>query len=255
MLFTPPLRRRRTFEMNQSALLMLAMTLLVQVDGGGGSAANLDPPSFNRLAQEKRGLVLDVRTPAETAQGHLPGASFIDVRDPQFEKKASRIDKQRPVFVYCASGGRSATAASTLQRLGFKEVYNLAGGIRAWKSAGLPVETSAAPSTPSSAAPLSIEAFDALLAKDSRVLADFQTPWCTPCQTMAPIVEALREKWAGKATVIRVDVDQSDALAARERIEGIPTFVLYVGGKERWRQTGEVPRDVLEAQLATALGK
>jgi thioredoxin 1 len=123
------------------------------------------------------------------------------------------------------------------------------GGIMTWLQAGLPVERGAATNADSTAG-LEPAALDALLAKEAKVLVDYQTPWCAPCKAMAPVVDQLTADWKGKAVVMRVDVDQSEALAAREKIQGVPVFVLYVAGKEKWRHAGEISKADLEAQLA-----
>ena len=215
----------------------------------GSTVAEVGAPEFKSKAEQKKGLYLDVRTPGEVARGHLPGATVIDTNDPKFKQKLSVMQKDRPMFVYCASGRRSSAAAAVMNEVGFGEVYNLAGGIAAWTREGFPVEQAQVPSSAGAHA-MQPAAFDALLQTDKRVLVDFQTPWCTPCQQMSPIVDALTEAWKGKATVLRVDIDESEALATREKIQGVPVFVLYVDGTERWRHSGEVTRDVLEAALS-----
>ena len=75
--------------------------------------------------------LLDVRQPKEYEQAHIPGAKFIPL--PLLHDKVSELDKEKPVIVYCAIGGRSRVAAQLLSGLGFKEVYNLKGGIKAWE--------------------------------------------------------------------------------------------------------------------------
>jgi len=75
--------------------------------------------------------LLDVRQPKEYEQAHIPGAKFIPL--PLLHDKVSELDKEKPVIVYCAIGGRSRVAAQLLSGLGFKEVYNLKGGIKAWQ--------------------------------------------------------------------------------------------------------------------------
>ena len=190
-----------------------------------------------------------MRTPGEVARGRLANATVIDLNDSRFEQKLALMQKDRPVFVYCASGRRSATAAELMVRQGFKDVSALNGGIMAWARAGLPVETS--PEAPPAAAnAMRPEALDALVKSERRVLVDYHTQWCAPCRAMAPVVDALAEKWKGKAKVVRVDIEQSEALATREKIEGVPVFVVYVDGKERWRRSGELSAEVLEAELA-----
>jgi rhodanese-related sulfurtransferase len=212
---------------------------------GLAAAEDLAPAQFNSQLQAQHGLVLDVRTPGEVARGKLAGASVIDFNGPKFEQKVALIARDKPVFVYCASGGRSGQAASLMTKLGFTKVYNLSGGLGAWKAAGLPVEAgSDAPAA--SGEGVTPENFDALLKKEKRLLVDFQTPWCTPCQKMAPLVDALAAKAKG-VKVIKVDLDQSEALGAREKIQGVPVFVLYVDGKEKARSSGEQTADALEA--------
>jgi rhodanese-related sulfurtransferase len=84
--------------------------------------------------------LLDVRTPSEFAQGHIAGATLIDVKDSTFMATAvKKLDTAKPVAVYCRSGRRSARAAGMLAEQGYK-VINLDGGIIAWQEAGLPIE-------------------------------------------------------------------------------------------------------------------
>lgn len=84
--------------------------------------------------------LVDVRTPGEFAEGHLANASNIDYRGGELQQKAAKLDKKRPVLVYCHSGKRSAASAAELQAMGFTEVYNLKGGIAEWQGAGKPVQ-------------------------------------------------------------------------------------------------------------------
>lgn len=208
---------------------------------GLAAAEDLAPAPFAAQLQAQHGLLLDVRTPGEVARGKLAGASVIDFNGPKFEQKVALLARDRPVFVYCASGNRSGQAATLMGKLGFTQVYNLGGGIRAWTAAGLPVEPGGE-AVVAAGEGVTPEAFDALIKKEKRVLVDFHTPWCTPCQKMAPIVDALKG-----VRVIKVDLDASEALATREKVQGVPLFVLYVEGKERARLSGEQTREALEA--------
>ncbi len=74
--------------------------------------------------------LLDVRQPKEYEQEHLPGAILIPLKDVVARK--DELDPDKPTLVYCAIGGRSKAASQLLQGQGFKEVYNISGGIRAW---------------------------------------------------------------------------------------------------------------------------
>ena len=215
-----------------------------------GQVAQVDAPTFQRLLEQKGGILLDVRTPGEVARGRLPDATVLDINGEGFERKLALLQKDKPFFVYCASGGRSSAAAELMIQKGFSEVYNLEGGIGAWMRAGLPVDRSAAVQTPQGEGAMTPTQLDALLGSDKRVLVAYQTPWCTPCRKMAPIIATLKQTWEAKARIVQVDVDQSEALVQRERIQGVPVFVVYVNGKERWRKSGEMPLEVLQAELA-----
>ena len=78
-------------------------------------------------------LLLDIRTPEEIGKGYLKGAVFMDFYDSAFKEQVAVIDREKPVFIYCAIGGRSWDAAKIMQEMGFKKVYDLKGGIIVWK--------------------------------------------------------------------------------------------------------------------------
>jgi rhodanese-related sulfurtransferase len=82
--------------------------------------------------------LIDVRTPEEVAGGVINCADNFDFYDADFNKRIGELDRNAPVFVYCAVGGRSGQATQVFKDAGFKTVYNLDGGIRGWKSNGLP---------------------------------------------------------------------------------------------------------------------
>jgi len=79
--------------------------------------------------------LLDVRTPQEYQQGYIEGAVLINFFDPDFVTKVStRFDKNKPLYIYCAVGGRSNKAAKKLIAKGFESVYDLKGGFTKWKN-------------------------------------------------------------------------------------------------------------------------
>lgn len=82
--------------------------------------------------------LLDVRTPAEWNEGIIEGAIMADFYEDSFKSELEKLDKEVPVAVYCRSGGRSGSAMDIMKEMGFKEVYNLDGGIGAWNSANKP---------------------------------------------------------------------------------------------------------------------
>ncbi len=104
------------------------------------SSANLLPPTDFKAKVEstQSAVILDVRTPEEYHDGHLANAVNMDWNDDAFGQQIKPLDKNAPVFVYCYGGGRSSAAAKELRKQGFKEVYDLKGGMSAWREAGLP---------------------------------------------------------------------------------------------------------------------
>jgi len=101
---------------------------------------NLSVEEFAKMADDKRNVILDVRTPEEFEAGHLPGAVNLDVKAPDFREKAAALDKSKTYLVHCASGVRSVKACEALCHLNFPKLYNLPGGFKAWVKAGKPVE-------------------------------------------------------------------------------------------------------------------
>jgi rhodanese-related sulfurtransferase len=84
--------------------------------------------------------LLDVRTTEEYQASHLKNAQNICVTNDDFQEKVKKLDKNKPVYVYCKKGGRSAAAAKILSDMGFKQVYDLQGGITNWEEDGLETE-------------------------------------------------------------------------------------------------------------------
>ncbi|HMQ74604.1 MAG TPA: rhodanese-like domain-containing protein [Flavobacteriales bacterium] len=117
-------------------LLLLSMAAAC---GASGPGLALAPASFQQAMRTPGAQVIDVRTPAEFASGHLDGAINLDWTGGVLEQRMSELDKEAPVLVYCASGRRSAAAANALRESGFRTVSDLGGGIRAWQASGLPV--------------------------------------------------------------------------------------------------------------------
>ena len=93
------------------------------------------------LSRFPDGVILDVRTRQEWSVGHIANAQHIDRGYLELQIEQLLTSRDKPVLVYCASGGRSLFAANTLQTMGYRQVYNLAGGINSWKNSGLAIET------------------------------------------------------------------------------------------------------------------
>ncbi|QAA82730.1 rhodanese-like domain-containing protein [Aequorivita sp. H23M31] len=87
-----------------------------------------------QLESDDNAVILDVRTPAEVAEGFIPGAIKLNIQNTSdFYAKAQELDKSKNYYIYCLSGGRSGQACALFNALGIKNAYNLMGGIMAWK--------------------------------------------------------------------------------------------------------------------------
>lgn len=195
-----------------------------------------------KVFETPNGVVLDVRTPDEFSKGHLKDARNVNWNGTDFDKQVAALNKTTPLFVYCLGGGRSASATAHLRSLGYTNVYELDGGILAWRKAGL-VEEGAAPRG------MTMDQYNALLASDKLVLIDFYAEWCGPCKLMAPYLEEIKTEQAAKVQVIRIDVDQNPELARALEIRALPTLLLYKGGKVKWWNVGYVPKKTVLKQI------
>lgn len=115
------------------------MLIIPMLRGGGGNSVSVSEATLKINREDA--IVLDVRETNEWDAGHITGARHISLA--QLDKRLSEIDKHKthPVIVCCASGNRSSSACGVLKRAGFEKVFNLAGGLGAWREAGLPVTT------------------------------------------------------------------------------------------------------------------
>jgi len=115
----------------------ILLTFLVAFAGCTAQSDGVKILSQDELStklQEDNVVLIDVRTPGEVASGYIPEADFfIDINGADFDQKISELDTTKTYVMYCRSGARSGRAANALVKKGFKNVYNLQGGILAYK--------------------------------------------------------------------------------------------------------------------------
>jgi len=229
-------------------IALIGSILLIACSSNSQTFTNLSPKEFKSAFEKENAILLDVRTPQEINGGMIENASTIDFYDADFSKKIAKIQKDKTVYVYCKSGGRSSKAAKMLLESGQAKVVNLKGGIMAWNTNRMPL-TKSMSKKDHSMEELSISDFDNMLSKNSLVLADFHTLWCVPCRKMSPIVDELKVEYESSAEILRIDMDKSELLADSYNIKAVPTFVLFKDSKEIWRHTGLISKEELEEIL------
>jgi rhodanese-related sulfurtransferase len=121
------------------AVVSGAMLLWPAMTKGGG-AHSLTPTQAVQLINREKALVIDVCSPEEFAAGHLTNAKNVPLGE--LENRLTQVAKNKsvPLLMVCASGIRSKRAVATAQKLGYEKAYSLAGGMGAWRAAGLPVQ-------------------------------------------------------------------------------------------------------------------
>jgi thioredoxin 1 len=219
-----------------TGLVLLVTSCRGQV---GGVNQTISPDDFQKkLAESKQAQLLDVRTPTEYEEGYIEGAINIDWRSADFAEKAAKLDKSKPVLVYCLGGGRSAAAAAKLREMGFVEVYNLDGGYMKWTAQDKPVKY---PAGAAKSSGMSLAEYEKLISGTSKyVLVDFTAKWCRPCQQMKPMLNKLAAEKKDKLELKMVDADENKSLLKEKKIDAIPYFELYKNGKLVWKHQGAI---------------
>ena len=118
-------------------LFALGVVLYFVLGQGGGENALSAQEANATIAETKDLQLVDVRTPEEYREGHLPQARNIPLD--QLEKRLGELKADKPLLLYCHSGRRSSMAMGLMKKRGFTQMKNMKGGISAWNAAGLPV--------------------------------------------------------------------------------------------------------------------
>jgi len=88
-----------------------------------------------------------------------------------------------------------------------------------------------------------MKAFNEIINNDKPVLIDFYATWCGPCQMLGPVLKQVKDNLGDRVSIIKIDVDKNQEIAASYQIKGVPTMMLFQNGKQLWRQSGVLSKD------------
>jgi thioredoxin 1 len=226
-------------------LLIAILSVTVWITGCSQNKNKISANEFeNQIKKRGDEQVVDVRTPEEFQKGHIDGAFNVNFNGPEFVRQVSALDKSKPVFVYCLSGGRSAKAAAYMRKEGFTEVVELDGGLMKWNSEKRPV-VSQQPTPPG----MSAKEFKHVTKSDKLVLVDFHAPWCAPCIKMAPELQSLQDAHSDELVLLKINVDENKTLTDSLKIDAIPVLMLFKNGEKVWSNSGLIGKEQVREQI------
>jgi len=88
-----------------------------------------------------------------------------------------------------------------------------------------------------------MSSFNDIIQSEKPVLVDFFATWCGPCQMLAPILQDVKANLGERISIIKIDVDKNQAVAAQYQVRGVPTMILFQNGKPLWRQSGVLSKE------------
>jgi len=226
--------------------LLLLSLLFTSCHGQTSNAVNtIDAKLFaEKLKTNENPQLLDVRTPEEYSVEHIDNAKNVNWNEDDFVAKVNSYDKSKPIFVYCKVGGRSAQAANKLAELGFKEIYNLNGGIMKWNAEN---NVNAIPSA--KIIGMCDQEYGELIKSSDRVMIDFNAKWCAPCKKMNPYILKFQTEIKDKIKIVQLDADENKTIVEQLKLDALPTIIIYEKGKEVWRNVGYISEEDLKKHL------
>lgn len=223
--------------------LLPLLLLVINSCNSEAQLATLEANAYADAIKTKDIQILDARTSDEFKSGYIKNALQANwLNKAEFEDRTQHLDKNKPVYIYCLSGGRSAAAGAYLVSKGYR-VTNLEGGMNAWKMNNLPVAGGS--NTPQT----SMDSYLGQVQSTPIVLVDFGAEWCPPCRKMEPVLDAFMKANAGKLTLVKMDGGVEDQLMKSLNVEALPTFILYKNGKEVIRKQGLVTQEEFTSWL------
>lgn len=236
--------------MKHVALFLIAFVPFLSIAQKAKTKQGLDIVAFEAKLKQagEHPQLLDARTKEEYDQNHLKGAVLLTgANDAEIQKQFDQLDKTKPVFVYSIGNGRSGKLAEKLSAKGFKEVYELPGGISHWIGSKRPVESTVGKG-------LTTTDYKALLKTDKQaVLVDVSSRYCGACKKLAPIVDSLSRENSSSIKVVKIEFFDNKQLAQELEVTAIPALFLYKDGKVVWQKTGVTSKTEIQSEITKAI--
>jgi len=193
------------------------------------------------ISNDKSVIIIDVRTPDEFNKGHLKNSLNVNWFDENFDENLNIFSKDLPVMVYCLSGGRSSKANERIKSLGFKNVYELDGGILEWRRNKLPEATLNNNFKNS----LTVEDFNNFIETDKIVLVDYYANWCAPCKIMEPYLDEISNEYSNSLELVRINYDKNLPLVRSLEVYGLPVLQIFKDKKLLWSHVGFIEKSLV----------
>lgn len=219
----------KIFKKNSTAIL-----LLFTIFGFAQKQSTTIPVEsfYSKIKEQKNAQIIDARGPEEFALNHIHGAVNFNQKSENYTKSVAALDKSKPVFIYSIGAGRSVTLTHELLKNGFKEVYNLEGGIANWIGAGKPFYTS-------SKSKLSLEEYKKIVADNNTVLVDIGSRYCGACKKVKPVLEKIRTQYGENLKIVEIDLEENPQIVVDlKTVKVFPTLILYQNGKIVFKKDG-----------------
>ncbi len=194
---------------------------------------------------DKSSIIIDVRTPEEFNKGHLRNSLNVNWLDENFDENLNIFSKDLPVMVYCLSGGRSSKANERIKSLGFKNVYELDGGILEWRKNKLPEATLNNNFKNS----LTVEDFNNFIETDKIVLVDYYANWCAPCKIMEPYLDEISNEYSNSLELVRINYDKNLPLVRSLEVYGLPVLQIFKDKKLLWSHVGFIEKSLVVDEI------
>ncbi|MEO0060031.1 MAG: hypothetical protein RLZZ312_1678 [Bacteroidota bacterium] len=192
--------------------------------------------------------LIDVRTPKEFEPQHIDNAININWNDAAFTENIAKLDKTKPVYIYCLAGSRSLQAANKMAELGFTKIINLEGGILKWNA-----QQASKPSTaPEKIVGICVQEYTAMLETNKKTVVNFYAEWCAPCKKMAPYLLKIQKELAtnkSETTLVRYNADENKTMIKILKIDELPVILIYKNDKIVYRHNGFLSEADLRKKL------